>query len=797
MTIRLVFRSLFRSPAYAATSIGTIALTIALAATVFAIVDGVLFKPLPYRNGEQLFRLMGSDGGPGSNGGSASVSAIDIKYLSEADPRIRITAIGMGSSFTNPDRPDLTFWTGAIDSAFFDVLGQYPLVGGFTPDDFALAAVDGAPTPSIVTHGFWRQWLGADPAVVGRSVEFGTRTFVIRGVLPRDFVYPSARGPAVLVPLVVPAKMAANRWDRIFTGIVRLEGGVSRAEARARLDAALASRIAEYSPRQVLPGPYNSVRMRPLAATLKENERELFSVAFAVAGLLVVLGAINVAGLFGARSRDRQRELSIRAALGASRSSLVAALLAESMYIALIGAAVGIAVAQPLIAGALSLLPETFTLLKDPSIDARVVAFAIVAAIVPVVLCALFPAVSAMSAAVVQRLAGSTTTATPRARGWGRSALLGIESALGIVLVVIGALILTSFVLLRGEDAGFDADQLAVVELIVPGTRSIEELDARRTRAFDRMKILPGVRGAATFDAPLLRRMFAGSEFSRPDGGTPFFASDIPVSDTFFEVAGLRLLDGRFPTASEIAQQQRVAVVSEETASAYWPGRSGVGEILESPLRGAVTVVGVVEEARFGSQGDAHGGEIYIPQLRPAPHRVYLLKTAGDPADVIHDLAIILRRDVPGVLVRRAVSFDQALADSVRDHRARMVIFTLTAGAAMILLVVGIVGIVASGVARRVREIGIRSALGAQQPQLVRMIVVGYLRPIVAGVGCGLVASWWAAQLVKAFVYQIDAHDPVVFGVAAVTLVVAATVAAWIPARRASAVDPVTVLRAD
>ena len=177
--------------------------------------------------------------------------------------------------------------------------------------------------------------------------------------------------------------------------------------------------------------------------------------------------------------------------------------------------------------------------------------------------------------------------------------------------------------------------------------------------------------------------------------------------------------------------------------------------------------------------------------------RCTLLNTAGDPAHVIQDLALILRRDVPGVLVRRAESFDQALANSVRDHRARMVMFTLTGGAGLLLLVVGIVGVVASGVARRVREIGIRSALGAQQPQLVRMIVLEYLKPIAAGVAGGFVASWWVTRLVEAFVYQIDAHEPMVFAAAGATLLVVAAIAAWIPARRASAVDPVTVLRAD
>jgi putative ABC transport system permease protein len=793
MTVRLALRSLMRSPAYAATSIGTVALTIALAAVVFAVVDGVLFKPLPYRDADRLFSLAGTDGRP--NYGGASIAALDIKYLSEADPRVRVTGMGMGASFTNPNRPDLTFWTEGVDQAFFDVIGQHPLVGGFTADDYDQPSVVGAATPAVAAHAFWRQSLGGDPAVVGRTVEFGRRRFVIRGVLPRDFVHPNG-SPALLVPLVVPDKVLADRWQRRFEAIVRLTDGITREEARARLSASLASRAGEYSPKSNgVRVPYVAVRMRQLTTALKSGQRELFSTAFAVAGLLVLLGAVNVAGLFSARSRDRQRELAIRAALGGSRTSLVATLLAESILIALAGGIAGVAFAGPLLTAALSWLPETFLRLKEPTIDLRVVAFAIAAAVVPVVACAVLPAIGAMRAAPARRLAGSTAAAA-RTGGWGRGALLMVESALGMVLVVFGALIVTSFVLVRIEHAGFD-DQLVVLEFLVPQARSLEELDASRTRAFDRIKAIPGVRGAATFDTFLLKGMYAGSQFSEPEGAESFVASDIPVSDTFFEVAGLRLLQGRFPTRTEISQQQRMAVVSEDTAVKYWPGRSAVGQFLESTERGTVTVLGVVEAARLEAQDDSGNGEIYVPQLRPAPNRVYLLKTAGDPADVIQDLALILRRDVPGVLVRRAESFDQALAGSVKDHRARMVLFSLAGGAGLLLLVVGIVGIVASGVARRVREIGIRSALGAQQPQIVQMIVLQYLKPIAAGVACGIVASWWAGRLIETFVYQIDAHEPMVFAAAAAVLLLAATFAAWIPARRASAVEPVTVLRTD
>ncbi len=794
MTFRLALRGLLRSPWYAATTVGTIALTISLAATVFAVVDGVLFKPLPYREPDRLFTLTGWDGRPDTGG--ASVALLDIRYLSEADPRVRVTGTGFGRSFVNPDRPDVSFGAAGIDAAYFDVLGHYPLVGGFTARDYEDASTPKAPTPLIVSHAFWRQWLGGDARVIGRVVQFGSGRFVVRGILPRDFVHPGGRTDA-LTPLVLPKEWGTDRWMRGLSGLVRLEDGITREEARLRMNAALGARASEYAPgRKTLPGPYIGVRMRPLAAQLQQND--LFSAAFAVAGLLVLLGAVNVAGLFDARARDRQRELAVRAALGGTQVRLVLTLLSESLLISLAGCGAGVLLAHPLLTAALVMIPSNFQLLKDPSIDVRVVAFAVAAAIVPVALCTLLPAFAVLRKAPARSLAGTHTT-TARARGWTRGIALAVESGLGIVLVMLGALMLTSFVLIRSERAGFDSDHLAVVELLTPGVTSLEQREAREALAVNRMRALPGVQGVASFNGVLLRSMYAGSAFLQPQGSDNFFASDIPVSETFFEVAGVVLLQGRLPTRNEIASRARVAVVSEDTAAAYWPGRSAVGQTLESPDAGAVIVVGIVQAARLAAQDDEHGGEIYVPQgiLNTRSPKVYLLKTSGDPAEVVQDLALIIRNDLPGVFVRRAVSFDLALADSVRDDRTRMIMFGVAGVSGLLLLVVGVVGLVASGVARRVREIGIRTALGAQQPQIVRMIIANYLRPVGIGVACGLLASWWAARLVGAFVYQIDVHEPAVFAASAVALLIAATIAAWIPARRASAVDPISTLRVE
>ena len=238
--------------------------------------------------------------------------------------------------------------------------------------------------------------------------------------------------------------------------------------------------------------------------------------------------------------------------------------------------------------------------------------------------------------------------------------------------------------------------------------------------------------------------------------------------------------------------------MSEDTARAYWPGGRAVGQILESQNL-SITVVGVVEEARWGSQADTGYGEIYLP-AGLVPRRsvlVHLLRTAGDPDLTARDVALVVRQDVPGTLVRRAESFEAALSRSVRMQRFRTILFTLAGASALLIVAVGIAGLVGTGVARRVREIGIRAALGASRGRLVRMVVVEHLRPAVAGLALWLLGSWWAVRLVRAFLYEIDAHDLRVWTAATALLLAVVLIAAWIPARRAGSVDPIEVLRAD
>ena len=800
--MRIVLRSLFASRAFAATAIGAIALAISLAAITFAIVDGVLFKPLPYDRAHELFDVMGSSGRPRE---TASLAAADVEYLRAADPAIAVAAFRFTPPFQHRERPDLLIGSAAIDPHFFTVLGQQPLVGGFSRDDYSRPVSPAQPQPAIVSFSFWRDWLGGDVAAIGRVVEFIDARVVIVGVLPHDVVVPVWFGRQradVLVPLAVTEEMLRNRFRRGLNAIVRIPTAMSLQVAHARLDAALAAHVSEYPPGKLIPGPYRAVALRPLEQVIGRIERPFFRLAFAVAALLVLLGCINVAGLLTARGREREREFAVRLAVGARAADLARLVLLEAVVIGLAGALLGLLLAPPMLAVALTLLPETIVLVKPPVIDARVIVFCVAAATVTMLLVTALSLRAVVRPVITSGLLGMQTSSARR-RSWARSVTLTAESAIGLLLVLSGSLVISSFIAARHEDAGVDQARLGIVEVLTPGVTYAGaplEVESRHARVLARIAASPDVSGAATIGAPLLDGTRSGTAFKMPAGAEhAAFASDIPVSGRFFEIAGLRVIDGRLPSPQEIDAGRPLAVVSETIARAFWPGQRAVGQHLAGDIE--LQVIGVVDDARFATQIEAASfGEIYVPAriaTYPRGRTVFLFKTSRDPAIVAREVALAVNRDVEGVIVRRAESFGAALAKSVNLFGFRGVLFGVAAVAGLVLLSVGVAGLVAMGVARRLREVGIRVALGAQRGQIGRMIVVDHLRPVAAGLVLGLIASWWTTELLSAFLYGFTPHDARIWAGASLLLVGVSALAAYIPARRATTVDPAMILRVD
>lgn len=794
---RHVWRTLRRSPGVALATIGTVGLTIALGATVFAVVDGVLFRALPYPAPDRLFTVYGTD----AVGERASfLSLLDAGYLAAADPRVHVAAFGATPpTLTHPDRPDRLVMVHQIDERFFDVLGRHPLIGGFSPADFVEAPA-GSPRPVILSHAFWRQALGEQPDVIGLVVQMLEERVRVVGVLPEDFVFPRVSSrfqTEMLTPLILPSDLASDRWGRELYGLARLDPEIASDEAQSRLDASLARRVDEYSARDASVGPYVAVRLESLNEHMGRLATGPFRLAFGTALVLILLGAVNVAALTTARARARHGELTTRIALGARPRDVMGLLLLETALLAVIGGGVGLLLAGPGLTATLALLPESLPPVKVPVIDWRVGTFALVMAVVPAICATVLPVARSSSAAMGSWRPGCQGITNVGRRL--RASLLAVECALGIVLVLAGALMVTSFATLRAQDVGLDVEQLAVIQLRMTDSASGQVREAREALVLDRLQRVPGVRAVATMDAYLFEGIRSMSAFRPPTGATRGVKpTDVPVSGAFFGLAGLRLVAGRLPGPREFDEGRPVAVVSERIARSYWPGRSAVGQVLESD-GGRAAVVGVVEDVALANQAeDAVFGEIYVPRAVGSVGRtLFLIEAADDPDRVVEQAAAAIHADVPGVLVRRAESLDAALSYAARGERFQTLLVGITSAAALLLLAVGVAGLVSADVAQRVREIGIRSALGAERGRLSGMITLEALRPAAAGLVLGLLVSWWFAEVIGSYLYGIHEYEPLVWVAASAALLSVTVLGAWLPARRASRVDPMVALRAE
>jgi predicted permease len=786
MPFRLTLRMLRRSPWFALTSIGTIALGIALASTVFAVVDGVLFKRLPYRDPDRLvlvFRAIADEGrlrqvGEGTDRSGEMFSATDLLNWQEAGSlhiAAFMTNFGIGPVAGDEVSRETT-WAARVDRSFFDVLGSRPLVGGFREEDYGRAFEYGklSAHPAIISYQLWRRHGGERGSMPGSLLRVGDGTLEVVGVLPKDFVFPSASGrttPEVLLPLsVAPGQQGLQ-------GVARPVPGVSIDGARAQL---------------------GGIVLEPVTRALGARERPAFMTTLAAVIAVVLLGSLNVAALLTARARDRAGELALRSALGARAGDLMTLMLIEALAISLAGAGIGLLAAGLMLDAAVALLPSGYLIMKTPAIDVRVLAFAIAAATSTLLIFTSWPAIRVARSAAYSAIRHASGATRGRS-GW-RHAVIAAQSALGIVVVLAGSLLVVGFARLWNEDVGFDREHTAVVDVTARSVRDPARQAAILDEAVRVAGRVPGVTQASALGGAFLRNAIGGSTFENPAGALDVTAQDIPVSAGFFETAGVRLVAGRLPTNEELENAHPVVVVSDNLARSFWPGREPIGQVLNG-RRGAVTVVGIVQDVRVvGLEERLRTAEIYVPMTLGPPLRdrtVLLSVPAGAADETARAAARAIRDALPEIMVTRAESMDRALLGTVRTRQFQSVLFGAFACAGLVLFGVGVFGLIAMNTAARSREIGVRMALGASAPSVRRMVIGENLAPVLTGLTVGAAAAWWLTRLIAAFLYGISAHDPRVWALSVFVIVVTAMAAAWVPARRASRIDPLVVLKAD
>lgn len=606
--VRYAVRALRRSPWYAVTTIGVIALSMALAITVFAVVDGVLFKPLPYLRVSELMSVEASRGAV--TGGSFSVSSSEVTAWQAAVPEAAFATFEFGNSYDIDDGEPAHFTE--VSANFFDVLGLRPLIGGFHER--------GERAQGLVTYSMWRRRLGADPAVVGRILQLDhAKPVEIVGVLPPEFVFPMARGRFVpdVVQLAGPVKDPANNRERSFKVLARVPAGIPATLMQQRLHAATLSLATRFpgTPGKAYTRPFDVTTVTPLDTALRAEARDTFTLVFVAAAALVLLACLNVTGLAAARAQDRRHELSLRRALGGRGSDLVRLLGAESVVVVGAGATLGLGMAALLMRVTATLLPNSLVLFRSLAIDIRVVLFAALAAALSVTITTVWPARVTLRRALQPALTASSRSVA-RGRGVSRFLLIGTQVGIALVMTVVGALVAGSLVRLWREDPGYRVANTMALTLSDP-----EQVNADlNQQVILAIQHTPGVIAAGGSNQFLLQRALRGSMFEAPPNALKTGeVESTAVTSGFFETTAIAPVAGRIPTAEEFASGEHVAVVSQIVAHAYWPDRSAVGQTLIREGRGvAYTVIGVVPDARYIAFDREPDGNIYYPRGRRA-----------------------------------------------------------------------------------------------------------------------------------------------------------------------------------
>ena len=795
--LRQALRSIRRSPWHSVTTIGVVATGLALAATVFALVDGILFKPLPYRAPGELFAVRGLASRQLDSLAGTAVSPRDAADWQRALPDAAFTThrntVGIGTLgvINGP-----TIWTRQVDEKFWDVLGVRPLIGGFEPADYAGAEQPIA--PAVISHALWQRVFGGDLNVLGRRIDGSRRRFRVAGVLPRDFVFPQSSAvarPDILLPTTQADSGDAPRSSRFVEVIARIPPALGVDAARARLDAATRQGAAEFASSNPRARAFDSVDLAPLHHTIATDERPAALVAFAAVAAIVLLVGVNAGGLAASRAVDRRREMAARRALGASIADLTRLALIEASLLVAAGAVAGLVAARWLLGQTLLRLPANVAVFPELAIDSRVVAITVTSAAVMVLAATLFSVRTAIRSDPSLVLGRGAGAVVPQ-RAAGRMTFEAVQIALAVILVLGGALFVTSLARAWGAKTGYDLTNTLYLEVRLgsgngaPTVRALELLD--------RVRAVPGVARAGMIDTILLGNMRRGSTLV-PDTGVDSDVGElIPVSSSFFDLAGLRAVEGRLATDDEIDSGALVAVVSERVAREYWPGQSAVGRILTSK-RATVSVIGVVPDSRFQALDSASSGEIYVPvtlALWP-PVATYLVRGRIDEAAVFRGVFDAVRSFEPSADIRRAQRIDEALADSIRLRRFQAWLFGLMATAGLIVAGVGILGLTAAATSRRTREMGVRLALGSTRERLLALMVREQLMPIAAGLIGGLVVSIWGARFARSLLYELSEYDPAVWISASGLVLLVAIAGVLVPAFRAARVDPVHALRVD
>ena len=796
-------RMLLNNPAFTAVAVLTLALGIGANTAIFSVIDAALLRPLPYPNADHLvvpylFNQHRKDITP------APADFLDLQRQSSSFADLagyRALPFNLSGN-GNPERVDGVI----VTSNFFSVLGVQPLRGRTI-----LPELDrpGGTSVAVLSYALWQKRFGSDPATVGRAIEIDGESRTVVGVMPPGFAFPvnaelwiSSRFAVPPHPLKRDDDPSAIRDAHYFDSVGRLKAGVPLAQATAEIDTIAKGLKQQYGDGEEGDG----AKVVPLRQDLVGQTRPALLILLGAVTLVLLIACANVANIILARGASRQKEMALRVALGASRRQLLGHLLTESILLALAGGLLGILVALWSLAPLRSLVPAAMIGGAPIALDSRVLVFTLAASLDCGVLFGLIPALRLTDANLNATLqeGGRGAAGSERARRM-RSTLVITEIALAAVLLIGAGLLLRSFGRLLSVPEGFNPDHVLALQLSLPPARYSRPGDRANfvKSTLDRIRSLPGVASAsAVTRLPLTPGNSTRSveiEGRTPPPGGDVSPDYLVVTPDYFQTMGVPLLGGRTFTDRDDRGALPVAIISEATARYFWPGQDAIGKHLRGTCGDDKTwcqVVGVVGEVKQHHLEQASQMTVYTPFSQdPWAFLAFVVRTKLEPASAASAVESAIHSVDADEAVYNVRSMRDVEAASLSPQRLQIALIGLFAALALVLACMGIYGVMAYSVAQRTSEIGVRMALGAQTGNVLGMILGEALRIALLGAGIGLLGSFFAARLLSGMLFGVAPGDPFTFAGVAIVLVGVAMLACYIPARRATRVDPLVALR--
>jgi predicted permease len=769
--------------------------TIAAATVTFSVVDSVVLRPLPFDRPDELVAIDHQRGDRVMSQARA-LSALQFLALRERTDAVEtMAAVARGSQLLQTSGAPDRVWSARVTSSLFDVLRVRPLIGETFDASHEVAGNDRV---AVISHGLWRRHFGGDTAIVGRTLRVADGTLLVLGVMPEGFAYPlfDDRLADIWTPYVIPERELDVAQSSSYLHIVgRLRPGAALVEAQMQADG-VRKALAATDPDRYPPAGRFSV------ATLDEavvgQVRGWMMLVLVAVGLLLVVACANVANLLLTRALDRKRELSIRAALGATRTRLVTALLLESLILSLCAVALALLVSSWGVGAAKAALPPGIARAQSIALDFRVFAAAVAGGLITALLFGVIPALQASRGDLVAVLKSGATTVTGGRSGW-RGAVLVAEIALASVLLVATTLFVSSFVRLTRADLGFDRANL----LVADPPKGVHGTVSDFVKSVESIPGVTAVGGAAAGSPPLVMAGFgggaSGTRLQRPDAPAGEFvvAEFNRVSPRYFAAAAIPVLRGRVFGDTD-GPASTVVVLDEQAANQLFGDRDPLGREVISHGSNRVTVIGVVGHVSTrGPEADS-GAQAYFPGPPAAGSYAYLIRTSQRAVNLIPPIQGAIAGLAPAggqpPLVRPV---EDAFRNITARRRFSATSMALFGALALLIGATGVYGVMSSLVAQRTREIGVRLALGATVSQVVRDVLGPMARYVALGLAVGLPIAWLATRTSATLFFQVRPTDAWVYLVVAGVLAAVGLTAALVPAHRASRVDPVTALRAD